>query len=93
MNAETPLQRREFWLTAAFAPRSLRRPKTFSMECCAFRIYPLRLPALRRHSPITIPRIWKVRDEVRVASKRPCERSHVTSNLPDDDFLLRAEAV
>jgi hypothetical protein len=38
------------------------------------------------------PRIWKVRDEVRVASKRPCERPHVTSHLPDDDFLLRANS-
>jgi hypothetical protein len=42
------------------------------------------------HSPITILRIWKVRDEVRVTSKRPCERPHIPSTLPDDDFLLGA---
>jgi hypothetical protein len=24
--------------------------------------------------------------------ERPCERPHVTSNLPDDDFLLRANS-
>jgi hypothetical protein len=47
------------------------------------------LPA-QAHSQITIPAFGKYGMRSGGASKRPREHPHVTSNLPDDDFLLQA---